>query len=184
MTRIPLLGLVVLFALQDDPNLKYLKERGFSISKPAKKDEWQFAEKGRFEVSQAIITNVVDDLSIEMYSQVLEQNKLNYDPKLSLENLWLSVSSNGSYKDAKQVGKIQPTTLPNKGAGGQRVWLLDMTLTADGVPIEWKAYCFVGHENRSGYLLYVYGKQGLYAKHKADIETMLGSVKTYKIPKN
>lgn len=183
MTRI-VLGFLILCALpQEDPNLKYLPERGFAISKPPKKDEWQFKDKGRFQMSQAIILNVVDDMSIEMYSQVLDNNKLGYDPKLTLENLWTQTSSNGMYKDVKMVGKIAATTLPNRGAGGQRVWLLDMTLTTDGGPMEWKAYCFSSNENRGAYLIYVYSKQGLYAKHKADVEYMLGSVKCYKLPK-
>lgn len=183
MGKLSISSLLVLCLLQDDPNLKYLKERGFSIAKPAKKDEWQFKDKGHFSASQAVIMNVVDDCSVEMYSQVLDPSKLNYDPKFELESIWTSVSSNGMYKDVKQVGKIQSTTLPNKGAGGQRVWLLDMTLTMDSGPMEWKAYCFVGHENRSGYILYILSKSGLYAKHKADIEYMLGTIKTYKLPK-
>ena len=134
-------------------------------------------------MSQAIIWNVVSDASVEMYSQVLDPSKLNYDPKLELEALWTSVSSNGAYKDVKQVGKIQSTNLPNKGAGGQKVWLLDMTLTMESGPMEWKAWCFIGHENRGVYFIYILSKSGLYAKHKADIEYMLGTVKTYKLPK-
>lgn len=175
--------LFVLFALQDDPNLKYLKERGFSIAKPAKKDEWQFRDKGHFTVSQAVIWNVVDDVSVEMYSQVLDPSKLNYDPKYELEQFWTSVSSNGQYKEVKQVGKIQSTTLPNKGAGGQKVWQLDMTLTMDSGPMEWKVYCFIGHENRGIYFVQILSKSGLYAKHKTDLEYMLGTIKTYKVPK-
>ena len=175
---------VMLFALQaDDPNLKYLKERGFSISKPPKKDEWQFKDSGRFKKSQLVVQNIVTDVSIEMYSEELDSDKINYDPKYTLERLWKSVSSNGDYKEVKQIGKIQATTFPNKGAGGQRVWLLDMTLNLEDMPMEWKAYCFVGHENRSGFIVYVLSKAGLYAKHKADLEYMLSTIKTYKIPK-
>jgi hypothetical protein len=175
---------VALLALQaDDPNLKYLKERGFSISKPPKKDEWQFKDKGRFTTSQLVVQNIVTDVSIEMYSEELNSDKLNYDPKYTLELLWKSVSSNGRYKEVKEVGKIAATTFPGKGAGGQRVWLLDMTLNIEDVPMEWKAYCFVGHENRSGFIVYVLSKAGLYAKHKTDLEYMLSTIKTYKIPK-
>jgi len=182
VTRI-VLGFLIFCALQEDPNLKYLADRGFSISRPPKKDEWQFKDKGHFTKSQAIVINVVDDMSVEMYSQVLDSNKLGYDCKATLETLWTETSSNGMYKDVKQIGKIAQTVLPGGGANGNKVFLLDMTLTMDSGPMEWKAYCFNSSVNRGVYLIYVLSKQGLYAKHKADVEFILGSVKTYKLPK-
>ena len=44
-------------------------------------------------------------------------------------------------------------------------------------------YCFIGHDNRSGYIVNVITKQGMYEKHKKDIKLILSSIKTYKIPK-
>jgi hypothetical protein len=174
--------LVLLLALQDDPNLKYLKDRGFSIAKP-KKDEWQFKDAGRINNSQVVVMHAVDEVTFEMYGTELDANKVGYDPKLSLDTVWKSLSSNPQYKDARQVGKIQTTTLPGNGAGGQKVWLLEMTMTTAQGPLEWKAYFFNGRENRSAYIIHIVTGQGLYAKHKADIESMLSSIRTYKIVK-
>jgi len=115
----------------------------------------------------------------------LNADKVNYDAKGSLEFAWKNISSDGRYKDCKQVGKIQSTTLPGKGAGGQRVYLLEMTMKfPDGTPMEWKMYCMIGHENRSGFMINVLTKEGGYAKHKTDLEWMLSTIKTHKIPKN
>jgi hypothetical protein len=49
--------------------------------------------------------------------------------------------------------------------------------------MDWKVYCFIGHENRSGYLVHIVTKRGTTEKHKADIEGMLSSIKTFKLPK-
>jgi hypothetical protein len=178
-------ALVALAAFQaDDANTKYLKEKGFSIQKP-KKDEWQFQNKGNLTRSQLIIKNVVSDASIEMYSEPLNENKLKYDLKGSLELLWKEISTNGDYKNVSQVGKIWTTDLPGKGLAGQKVWLLDMTVTfPSGKPMEWKSYCFQGRENRSIFFVNVVTKEGDYAKHKTDLEWMLSTIKTYRIPKD
>ena len=131
-----------------------------------------------------MVAQVVDDVSIEIYSEELDTDKVNYDPKYTLEQHWKSVSSDGQWKEPKQVKKIEATTLPGRGASGVKAWLLDMTMkTADGTALEWKEYCFIGHENRSGYILHVTSKQGMYEKHKKDIELILSSIRTYKIPK-
>lgn len=167
-----------------DADTKYLKEKGISIQKPAKKDEWQFKDQGRISKSQIVVTQVVDDVTIEIYSEELDADKVNYDPKYTLEQHWKSRSADGQYKEPKQVKKIEATTFPGRAASGVKVWLLDQTMKLqDGTAIEWKEYCFVGHENRSGYLVNVITKQGMYEKHKKDIEAILSSIKTYKIPK-
>ena len=53
----------------------------FAIQKPPKKDEWQFKDQGKLKKSQLVVVHVVDDVSIEMYSEELEADKVNYDPK-------------------------------------------------------------------------------------------------------
>jgi hypothetical protein len=178
--------LSTLFALSQAPDAdtKYLKEKGISIQKPAKKDEWQFKDSGKLTRSQIVLTNVVDDVSIEIYSEELDTDKVNYDPKYTLEQHWKLRSADGQYKEPKQVGKITATNFPGRAATGVRVWLLDQTMKlADGTGIEWKEYCFIGHENRSGYIVNVISKAGMYEKYKKDIELILSSIKTYKLPK-
>ena len=105
-------------------------------------------------------------------------------PKYSMEQSWKAISSDGQYKEAKQAKKLDSTNFPGRAASGVKVWLLDMTMKlSDGTPIEWKQHCFIGHENRAGYIVHVITKEGEYEKHKADINLMLSSIKTYKIPK-
>lgn len=176
--------LALAFRQAADPDTKYLKEKGISIQKPAKKDEWQFKDDGKITASQIVVAHVVDDVSIEIYSEELDTDKVNYDPKYTLEQHWKLRSADGQYKEPKQVGKIQATSFPGRAASGVKVWLLDMTMKLkDGTAIEWKEYCFIGHENRSGYILNIISKQGMYEKHKKDIEAILSTIKTYKIPK-
>ena len=185
MFKLAMSALVALAALQaDDANTKYLKERGFSIQKP-KKDEWQFQDKGNLTRSQLVIKNVVSDATIEMYSEPLNEDKLKYDCKASLEKQYKFIQTDGDYKDVKQVQKIWTTDLPGKGLAGQKVWLLDMTATfPNGKPMEWKIYCFQARENRGIFMVNVVTKEGDYAKHKTDLEWMLSTIKTYKIPKD
>lgn len=185
MIRILVLGGAALMAFQSaDADLKYLKERGFSIQKPAKKDVWQFKDSGKLTRSQMVVAHAVDDVSIEMYSEELDIDKVNYDPKYTLEQDWKEISSNGQYTDAKLAKKLYSTTLPGRAASGVKVWLLEMTMKMkDGTAVEWKRYCFIGHENRSGYLLNILTKQGMYEKHQKEIELILSSIRTYKIPK-
>jgi len=176
-----------ILALQQraDSDTKYLKEKGISIQRPANKDEWQFKDQGKFTKSQIVLVHVVDDVSIEIYSEELDADKVNYDPKYTLEQHWKLRSADGQYKETKQVKTIAATNFPGRAASGVKVWLLDMTMKfPDGTPMEWKEYCFVGHENRSGYIVNILTKQGLYEKHKKDIEAILSSIRTYKIPKN
>jgi hypothetical protein len=167
-----------------EADVRYLKEKGISIQKPAKKDEWQFKDSGKLRASQIILAQVVDDISIEIYSEELDTDKINYDPKATLERDWKLRSSDGQYKEAKQVKKIEATNFPGRAASGVKVWLLDQTFKLqDGSAFEWKEYCFIGHENRSGYVVNVLSKGGMYAKHKEEIDLILSSIKTYKIPK-
>jgi hypothetical protein len=131
------MGAAVLALQAVDADTKYLKERGFSIQKPAKKDEWQFKDKGKLTKSQLAVSNVVDDVSIEMYSEELDADKVNYDPKYTLEQEWKSISSDGQYKEAKLVKNLEATDLPGRAASGVRVWLLEMTMKlADGTLLE------------------------------------------------
>jgi len=174
----------LLLVQADDPDTKVLKERGFSIQRPPKKEEWHFKDKGKLTKSQMVLSHVVDDISIEMYSEELDSDKVNYDAKYTLEQNWKSISSDGQYKDVKMLGKISNSTLPGRGASGVKVWLLQMTLKSpDGTPWEWKQYCFVGHENRSGFLLNIISGAGMQEKYKKDTDYILSTVKTFKIPK-
>lgn len=180
---VAVLGL--LLAQAPEADIKYLKEKGISIQKPAKKDEWQFKDSGKLTRSQIVVAHVVDDVSIEVYSEELEADKVNYDPKYSMEQSWKRISSDGQYKDAKQAKKLSMGNFPGRAASGVKVWILDMTMKlSDGAAIEWKQHCFIGHENRAGYIVHVVTKEGMYAKHKADIDLILSSLRTYKIPKS
>lgn len=179
---VAILGL--LLVQEENPDLKYLKEKGISIQKIAKKEEWQFKDQGKLTRSQIVISHVTEDISIEVYSEELEVDKVNYDPKYSMEQSWKRISADGQFKEPKQAKKLSSTNFPGRAASGVKVWLLDMTMKlADGTAIEWKQHCFIGHENRAGYIVHVITKEGGYAKHKADIDLMLSSIKTYKIPK-
>ena len=179
-----LASFIILLLQAAEPDTQSLKERGFSIQKPPKKDEWQFKDKGKLTKSQMVLANVVDDLSIEMYSEELESDKVNYDPKYTLEQNWKTISSDGQYKDVKMLGKISNSTLPSRAASGVKVWLLQMTLKSpEGTPWEWKQYCFVGHENRSGFLLNIISNVGMQEKYKKDIDYILSTIKTFKVSK-
>ena len=48
---------------------------------------------------------------------------------------------------------------------------------------DWRMWCWVARENRALYKVHVISGDGLYDKHKKDIEYILSTIRTYKIPK-
>jgi hypothetical protein len=167
-----------------DPDLLLREDRGISIRKPAKNASWEFKPNGRTKEAQLVLVHV-DGLSIEIYHQDLGRNNVNYDPKLSLEAFWKELPFDGTYREAKLVKKIDYLVLPGRAASGVRCWYLDMKMKLeDGSPLEWRRHCFVGHENRSGYFLDVLGPAGQPEKLKKDVDLILSSIRTYRIPKD
>ena len=181
-----MLALAALLLLQArDPDLLLREDRGISIRKPARNPDWAFKPNGQIKESQLVLVHV-DGLSIEIYHQDLGRNNVNYDPKLSLEEFWKDLRAEGTYKDTKLVKKIDYLVLPGRAASGVRCWYLDMKMTKieDGSALEWKRHCFIGHENRSGYFLDVLGPAGQPEKLKKDVDLILSSIRTYRIPKD
>jgi len=48
---------------------------------------------------------------------------------------------------------------------------------------EWHVYCWVGRENRCLYKVHVINPDGSYDKHKKDLDSILASIRTAKLPK-
>ncbi len=167
-----------------NPDLHYDKEMGFSIQKPPKKEEWEFKTSGgKLPDSQIIVAHRTEDLSVEIGSEPPGEDLGYFDPKAIVEDIWKNISKSELFKEAKKK-KLESTLLPGKAAGGVRAWFLDMVLKdQEDKVLEWKIYVFVGKENQCLFKISIMGGEGTYEKNKKDLEYILSSIKTWRLPK-
>lgn len=179
------LAAAALLAAQGNPDVKFDEKLGVSVQKPAKKPEWEFKKttETRVRGAQIVIAHKSDDLVIEIYASGPPQG-YSHDPKRAAEELYKeTLANNKDYKDARQLN-LDSGALPFGGAGGARAWVLDMvTRDQKDKNHDWKVYCLIGKENQSLYKIAVIAADGVMAKHKKEVDAILATVRTYKLPK-
>jgi hypothetical protein len=170
-----------------DPDLKYDKDRGISISKPPKNDEWEFRDKGSFyRDSKMALAHRVDTIVLEiMGNPGTVANGLSvgvYDPKKTVEAEWTALASSPMFKDQKKKDMKQ-TKLPGGAGGNVNSWYLEVTYKLDDKPMEYRLWVFVGKESQCIYHVVLTGEDGMYKKHQKVVDYALSSIKIWKIPK-
>ncbi len=164
------------------PDLHQNADYGFSFQKPAGKAEWAFATAGgKLRSSRIVVKHQTDDITFEIAVQLPVSDS--YDPRKAAESEHVDQVASDANKEVRKR-KLEDTTLPGRAASGVRVWHLDMLLRdKDDKFTEWRLWCLVGRENRCLYKVGVVCPQGLYEKHRKDVEAMLGSLRTTKLPR-
>jgi hypothetical protein len=164
-----------------DPDLYYEPKDGISFRKPPKNEEWEFkTEKGKLKDSKLIVAHRVEDISIEFH--YADQGK-SFDVKKSMEGDFDQISTSESFKEVKSV-KWEQARLPGGGAGKVMAWYREMTLKWGGdAPTEWRIWGFTATQNQTFYRIHLICGQGLYEKKKKEIDLILSSVQTWKLPK-
>ncbi len=169
-----------------NPDLKYVKEQGFSIMKPVKNEEWGFKDKGFYQDSKAIIYHKVDTLTIEVLSFVqfdaLTSGKV-WDAKKQAEAELAKFTGNtqitiNSKKEPHQA------RLPMAGAGNVNAWHVTVNYKAeDGKAMDARIWTFVGRESQNAYIVAMIGEDGMYKKHQKAADFIFSTLKIWKIPK-
>lgn len=175
-------------AKNTNPDLHYNEAQGISVMKPTKSDEWEFkTENGRLKGTKVIVAHRVDDLTIEVvYEEPVQNTGLNissFDIKKAAESLYDNLAAGENLKDAVKK-ESKGAKLPGNGAGGVNAHFVELTIKnkADK-SYEVKIWAFVGKENQSLYRIVFWSEPGLYKKHQRTVEYILGSIKTWKLPK-
>ncbi len=179
---------VLAFQAKGNPDLHYNEELGISVMKPAKSEEWEFkTEGGRFKGTKVIVAHRVDDLTIEvLYDPPVANTGLSissFDIKKAAEGTYDNLNGDQNLKDAKKK-ESKGSKLPNNGGGGANAHLVEMSIKnkADKT-FEVKIWAFVGRENQSLYRIVYWAEEGLYKKHQRPVDYILGTFKTWKLPK-
>jgi len=165
-----------------NPDLHYNKDLGLSLQKPAGAEDWSFKTKdGRVPGSRVIVAHAKENLSVEVVVQLPTSDS--YDPKRVAEDEYTQRLADGSWKEVRKK-KLEDQCLPGKGAGGARAWYVELVLRdKEDRFTEWRQWNFVGRENRCLYKVCVVGPEGAYEKVKKDVESILGSIRVWKLPR-
>lgn len=168
---------------QAKPNadLKYDEKAGLSVQKFPKNDEWDFKEMGRFALMpKIVVAHKVDELWIEIIQRPAVT--AGFDIKKQVEFDLAGLSGINGFTEVKQVA-LAASKLPLNGAGGANAWHFEASLKVQDKAYEWREWIFVGKENQCEYVVMMHGDQGMYKKHQKVADYILGSIKTWKIPK-
>ncbi len=167
---------------QKDPDLFYIKDLGLSLRKPPRGEDWAFKSSGgRVQGARVIVNHRKENLSVEVTVQLPTSDS--YDPKRAAEDEYVAKLAEGAWKEVRKR-KLEDAFLPGKGAGGVRAWYVELLLRdKEDRFTEWRQWCFVGRENRCLYKVCVVGEDGAYARNKKDVGSILGSIRTWKLPK-
>ena len=162
-----------------NPDLKWIKEQGFSIMKPPKNEEWGFRDKAFYADSKAVVGHKVDTLTIE----VLSFNVQNWDAKKQAEAELAKFTGNAKLTITNKKDLFQ-SKLPGGAASGARAWAFEVDYKPEGgVASEARLWTFPGRENQNGFIVLMVGDAGMYKKHQKAADYILSSIKTWKIPK-
>jgi hypothetical protein len=177
------LSLAALLAPQGKPNpdFKYDQKAGISIQKFPKNDEWDFKETGFMKGSKLVVAHKVDELSIDVL-QAPPATTGSYDLKKQIEADYASLSGNAAFTEFKQVSQ-QQSKLPMNGGNGARGMFLEASFKLKDAPMELREWTFIGRENQCLYIVIMVCGEGMYKKHQRIADFILGSIRTYKIPK-
>ena len=177
-------AVVLLLMPQAKPNtdLKYEAKAGISIQKPPKNDEWDFKDKGRFAKDPKIIlSHKVDEVCIEVI-HIPPPTMGSFDNKKQAETDFAGWAGIKGITDVKQIS-MSSAKLPAGAAGGVNAWFYEASFKANEKPVELREWVFIGKENQCQYIIFLSGEEGMYKKHQKVLDFMLGSIKTWKIPK-
>ncbi len=165
-----------------NPDLHFNKDLGISLQKPAGNEDWSFkAGGGRVQGARVAVVHARENISIEVV--VLLPTSDSYDPKRAAEDEYTQRVADGAWKEVRRR-KLEDMFLPNKGAGGIRAWYVEMLMRdKDDKFTEWRQWNFVGRENRCLYKVCVVGGEGAYEKLRKDADSILGSIKIWRLPK-
>jgi len=178
-------AILALLALQEkgaNPDLLYKKDIGVSIMKPPKNEEWGFPDKGFFSNSQMVVSHKVDTVTIDIYVQEKAEGFSAYDPKAAADGAFKNISAFTGVTDVQRQ-PVKPSKLPGNGAGGVNAHILDMDFKLEGQKKELKMWCFVAKENQNFVKITLVGDEGMYKKHQKQVDFILSTVKTWKLPK-
>jgi hypothetical protein len=167
-----------------NPDLRYDEKAGISASKPPKNDEWDFKEKESGAVwkeARFLVAHKVDELHIEIV-QTPPATQGSYDIKKQCENDYTSIKGTNGINDAKQLA-LKNEKLPGGGAGGVAASFLEMIFKRGDKLVEYRQWVFIGKENQCLYKVCVHGDEGMYKKHQKVADYILGSIRTWKLPK-
>ncbi len=185
MSRMFVLAAVLLSARQEkeNPDLKFKKEWGVAMNKPAKNEEWAFKENGFFTGSLIVVGHKVDELNIEITGQEKATGSTAYDPKAAAEGEFKNISGFKGISDAKKTVEIKPSKLPGNGANGVMANFLDMTFKKEGKAQELRMWVFLGKANQNLYKVCLSCEEGMYKKYQKHVDYILSSIQILKVAK-
>ena len=173
---------IVLFAQQQkgaNSDSKYEEKMGISVAKPPKNDEWDFKDKGFFTNTKLAVVHKVDELGFDIMYQAAPTNGGTFDLKKVCEDSFNNMSGLQGVTEPKRI-EMKAMKLPGNG---YQAWYLEMTLKRADKLMEFRQWSFVGRENQQLYMIALHGDEGMYKKHQKVVDFILGSLKTWKLPK-
>jgi hypothetical protein len=173
--------LIAFVAQQKNANsdLKYDEKAGISVSKPPKNDEWDFKDKGMFDQSRIVLAHKVDELTFDIVQHPAPPAGQVYDLKKQVEGDYTNMNGQPGITEAKRIA-MNATKLPGSGV---QAWYLEMTFKRSDKLMEYREWTFIGRENQLLYMVALHGEEGMYKKHQKVADFILGSIKTWKLPK-
>ncbi len=168
---------------RENPNLFFDKQLGISIERPPKGDEWEFkTPKSGGRGASFSVTHRADDLSIGILTlNVINANA--YSPKKAAEDDWKSLSTDRDFKEMRKLDARQ-MKLPGAAAGGVWAYKVDIVFKdRDGLSGEAQLWYFDSRTSSNFYKVFVIGAPGLRARHQKQVDLILSTIRTYKLPK-
>jgi hypothetical protein len=160
-------------------DLKYDEKAGISVSKPPKNDEWDFKEKGFFDKTKIVVSHKVDEISFDILQHPAPPPGQVYDLKKQAEGDFTNLSGLAGVTEPKRIA-MNATKVPGSG---YQAWYLEMTFKRADKLVEYREWTFLGKENQFLYVIALHGDEGMYKKHQKVADFILGSIKTWKLPK-
>ena len=163
------------------------KDNGFYIAKPPKNDAWDVkTDTKKLNNSLVSVAHRIDDIAVEVFFQ--KQNKqqpLNLDPKESAKNEIKGQEegkTKGDYKEVKVKESAKEVNFPGDGGAKAQYFTLVIKDKNDK-EFEWHEYIFLSKANGGQYRVFILCAPGELEKKKKEVDVILGSFKSFKLPK-